>query len=113
VRKYVGYERYDCIEAVEAMNELYEVLRLYLNLFQPTFKLQGKAKRVKTADGKQAAKPYQRIYDQPQTLMIVNEYILSAEPRTFTIMADISHKDIIHRILRGYIKRNYIILFRS
>jgi hypothetical protein len=67
VRKYVGYERYDCIEAVEAMNELYKVLRLYLNFFQPTFKLQGKEKRVKTTDGKQAAKPYKRIYDQPQT----------------------------------------------
>jgi hypothetical protein len=67
VRKYVGYERYDCQEAVEAMNELYEVLRLYLNFFQPTFKLQGKEKRVKADNDKQAAKPYKRIYDQPQT----------------------------------------------
>lgn len=67
VRKYVGYERYDCIEAVEAMNELYETLRLYLNFFQPTFKLQAKTKRIKTTDGKQATKPYRRIYDQPQT----------------------------------------------
>ena len=71
VRKYVGYERYDCVEAVVAMNELYETLRLYLNFFQPTFKLQGKEKRVKTrlADGTQvqAAKPYKRIYDQPRT----------------------------------------------
>jgi len=33
VRKYVGYERYDCLEAVTVMNELYEVLRLYLNFF--------------------------------------------------------------------------------
>ena len=67
VRKYVGYERYDCLEAVHAMNELYETLRLYLNFFQPTFKLQGKEKRVKPSDGKQAAKPYKRIYDQPRT----------------------------------------------
>jgi hypothetical protein len=67
VRKYVGYERYDCREAVEAMNELYETLRLYLNFFQPTFKLQRKEKRVKTVDGKPAGKPYKRIYDQPQT----------------------------------------------
>jgi hypothetical protein len=67
VRKYIGYERYDCRQAVAAMNELYEILRLYLNFFQPTFKLQGKEKRVKTSDGKQAAKPYKRIYDQPQT----------------------------------------------
>ncbi len=72
VRKYVGYERYDCAEAVVAMNELYAVLRLYLNFFQPTFKLQGKQKRVKTRPGAggtqmQAAKPYKRVYDTPQT----------------------------------------------
>jgi hypothetical protein len=67
VRKYLGYERYDCIEAVAVMNELYEQLRLYINFFQPTFKLQSKEKRVKTADGKQATKPYKRIYDKPQT----------------------------------------------
>ena len=67
VRKYVGYERYDCQEAVEAMNKLYETLRLYINFFQPTFKLQGKEKRIKAADGTQAAKPYKRIYDTPAT----------------------------------------------
>jgi hypothetical protein len=66
VRKYVGYERYDCPEAVQGMNELYEVLRLYLNFFQPTFKLQAKTKRV-TTTGQQAAKPYQRVYDTPAT----------------------------------------------
>lgn len=67
VRKYVGYERYDCPEAVLVMNELYGVLRLYLNFFQPTFKLESKERRVKRSDGKQAAKPYKRIYDQPKT----------------------------------------------
>lgn len=67
VRKYIGYERYDCQEAVDVMNELYEVLRLYINFFQPTYKLVGKEKRVKTVDGKQAAKPYKRIYDKVRT----------------------------------------------
>jgi hypothetical protein len=67
VRKYVGYERYDCQEAVQAMNELYEVLRLYVNFFQPTYKLLRKEKRVAKADGQQAAKPYKRIYDQVRT----------------------------------------------
>ena len=67
VRKYVGYERYDCPEAVTAMNRLYVTLRLYLNFFQPTFKLQSKQQRVKTSDGKLTAKPYRRIYDQPKT----------------------------------------------
>ena len=67
VRKYVGYERYDCKEAVTVMNELYGVLRLYINFFQPTFKLIGKKQRVKAGDGKQAAKPYQRLYDKVRT----------------------------------------------
>lgn len=66
VRKYIGYERYDCKEAVEAINEYYTVLRLYLNFFQPTFKLQDKKKVLaKTmSDGKpQITKKYKRIYD--------------------------------------------------
>jgi hypothetical protein len=67
VRKYVGYERYDCIEAVDAMNGLYGVLRLYVNFFQPTYKLIGKEKRVSAADGKQYGKPYKRIYDKVRT----------------------------------------------
>lgn len=58
VRKYVGYERYDCPEAVAAMNELYEQLRLYLNFFQATLKLIEKRK---------TAKHYRRIYDAAQT----------------------------------------------
>jgi len=67
VRKYVGYERYDCSESVLAMNELYEVLRLYINFFQPTYKLIRKEKRVLKENGQQAAKPYKRIYDKIRT----------------------------------------------
>lgn len=67
VRKYIGYERYDCQEAVVVMNELYETLRLYINFFQPTYKLLRKEKRVNRADGQQAAKPYKRIYDKIRT----------------------------------------------
>lgn len=59
IRKYVGYKRYDCQEAVNAMNELYAALRLYLNFFQPTFKLLGKEKQP---NGR-----YKRVYDRPQT----------------------------------------------
>jgi hypothetical protein len=67
VRKYVGYERYDCIEAVTAMNKLYEVLRLYLNFFQPTYKLVEKRKIVTIGGNKQVKKSYRRIYDGVKT----------------------------------------------
>lgn len=66
VRKYIGYERYDCLEAIDAMNEYYKVLRLYLNFFQPTFKLQEKKKiLVKTIfDGEpQITKKWKKSYD--------------------------------------------------
>lgn len=70
VRKYVGYERYDCIEAVDAMNELYDILRLYINFFQPTYKLVRKEKRVVAngeTEGRQYSKPYRRVYDKIRT----------------------------------------------
>ncbi|MCL4357542.1 hypothetical protein M1512_01440 [Patescibacteria group bacterium] len=68
VRKYVGYERYDCKEAVEAMNGLYATLRLYINFFQPTFKLIEKRKVVTKDDGqKQVQKSYRRVYDGVKT----------------------------------------------
>jgi len=45
VRKLMGWERYDTAKAVESMNELYrQELRLWLNLFQPSVKLQRKVR---------------------------------------------------------------------
>lgn len=64
VRKYIGYECYDCEVAVIAMNKLYGVIRLYVNYFQPSFKLTSK---TKLRDGKwkytydTPATPYQRV----------------------------------------------------
>ena len=59
IRYYVGYERYDCIEAVDALNELYESIRLYINFFQPTYKL---LRKERLPNGK-----YHRVYDTPRT----------------------------------------------
>lgn len=58
VRKYLGYARYDCQEAVEVMNELYYYLELYINFFQPTFKLLHKHRK---ANGQ-----WIRQYDEPR-----------------------------------------------
>ena len=64
VRNYLGYERFDCQEAVKIMNELYEVLRLYLNFFQSTYKLIDKVSYESLG---QHRKGYKRLYDQPAT----------------------------------------------
>jgi hypothetical protein len=67
VRQQVGYARYDTPAALEALSELYRVLRLYVNFFQPQMKLVSKtrqgAKVTKRFDA--ARTPYQRVLESP------------------------------------------------
>lgn len=58
VRQYVGYGRYDTPEALACLQELYLVLRLWVNFFRPVVRLQEK----EVVDGK-----VRRRYDRPQT----------------------------------------------
>lgn len=65
VRRWVGYGRYDTEEQIGILNELYEVLRLYLNFFIPVMKLKEKerigSKVIKRYDKPKT--PYQRIIE--------------------------------------------------
>jgi hypothetical protein len=67
VRQQVGYARYDTAPELEALRQLYRVLRLYVNFFQPQMKLVSKtrqgAKLTKRFD--LARTPYQRVLDSP------------------------------------------------
>jgi hypothetical protein len=68
VRRAVGYQRYDTEAQLQLLNELYATLRLYTNFFQPTMKLQSRArvgsKVTKRYD--RAQTPYQRVLAAPQ-----------------------------------------------
>lgn len=63
IRRLIGYDRYEGIDAYNALSELYAVLRLYVNFFQPSLKLLSKkregAKVTKQYD--KAKTPYQRL----------------------------------------------------
>jgi hypothetical protein len=63
VRRLVGYDRYSSRAALDHLNRLYGLLRVYVNFFQPVLKLQHKTRhgaRVhKVYD--QAQTPYQRL----------------------------------------------------
>jgi hypothetical protein len=65
VRRLVGYDRYRSRAALEALNRLFNVLRFYVNFFQPVMKLVAKtrhgAKVHKVYDT--ARTPYQRSLD--------------------------------------------------
>jgi hypothetical protein len=58
VRRLVGYERYSGIVAGQALASLYQAARLYVNYFQPSFKLREKVRH--------GAK-VKRIYHRPAT----------------------------------------------
>ena len=44
VRKFVGHNRYSGVVAGQALAHLYQAVRLYVNYFQPSFKLKNKAR---------------------------------------------------------------------
>ncbi len=63
IRRLIGYDRYRSHAALEALNRVYYLLRLYINFFQPVMKLKHKsrngAKVLKVYDTAQT--PYQRL----------------------------------------------------
>lgn len=68
VRQIIGYDRYEGSQAVECMQALYQVLRLYVNFFQPVMKLKSK-RRVGSRVAKKydiAKTPYRRVWQSSQ-----------------------------------------------
>lgn len=63
IRRLIGYDRYNSRAALEALNRIYDLIRLYVNFFQPVMKLVDKtrhgAKVHKVYDTAQT--PYQRL----------------------------------------------------
>ncbi len=75
VRRTVGYDRYDSPQALRQLQDLYQVLRLYLNFFQPVMKLVGKERfgaRVKKRYD-EARTPYQRILEAEEVSQTVKD----------------------------------------
>ena len=69
VRRTVGYRRYEGLEAAAALARLYSSLRLFVNFFQPSFKLAGKARVGAKVKKKYhpPATPYQRLLADTRT----------------------------------------------
>lgn len=68
IRKTIGYITLNCPEAVEALNELYDVLTPYLMHFVAVRRMTGKEKlssRYRRTYESRAKTPYQRILEHP------------------------------------------------
>ena len=81
VRRLIGYDRYEGLDAQQALIELYAILRLYVNYFQPSLKLASKerhgGKIVKKYE--EAQTPYQRLinsssFDGERKKRLVDQY---------------------------------------
>jgi hypothetical protein len=69
VRRIVGYRRYEGLEAAAELARLYATVRLFINFFQPSFKLAGKQRegaRVRKRYHPPAT-PAQRLVTAPRT----------------------------------------------
>ena len=64
VRRLVGYDRYEGIDAWHALADLYAVIRLYVNYFQPSLKLTSKKR-----DGAKIIKKYDKAQTPCQRLL--------------------------------------------
>jgi len=64
VRRLVGYDRYTSRAAYQSLDRVYSSVRLYMNFFQPTMKLQSK-----TRHGARVHKVYQRAETPYQRLL--------------------------------------------
>ena len=66
VRQLVGYDRFEGLHAYKQLNELYRAVRLYVNFFQPSMKLQMKHREgykvQRTYDS--AKTPFHRLLDE-------------------------------------------------
>jgi hypothetical protein len=74
VRKLLGWERYDSVKALQMINSLYEELRIFQNLFQPSMKLSHKIRKGSRVT---------RRYDQPATPL---ERVLQSAEKTSQLL---------------------------
>jgi hypothetical protein len=79
VRRLIGYDRFEGLEAWGALTQLYKVMRLYVNFFQPSMKLLSKERsNAKVTKKYHPAKtPYQRI--------LLSEHIAPETKKKLTI----------------------------
>ena len=86
VRKLMGWDRYDTPKALAATNRLYEDLRIFQNLFQPSMKLQRKIRKgsrlIRRYDTPRT--PFERVREckqaDPQKVAVLEHTLKTTDP---------------------------------
>ncbi|SEI21495.1 Integrase core domain-containing protein [Rhizobium tibeticum] len=95
VRRLVGYGRFVGTEATIALSQLYAVVRLYGNLFQPSFKLQDK-----TRIGARVIKRYHPPVP-PAARVLANSSVAKADKKQLQAMLENSDPVLLFASLRA------------
>ena len=102
VRRLVGYGRYNSQAAWECLNRVYDLVRLYINFFQPTMKLISK-----TRHGSKVCKVYDTALTPYQRLLKLNDL-----PATKKIELEKLYAQLNPISLRGHINENLEALWK-
>jgi hypothetical protein len=96
VRRFVGYERFSGMVAGQCLAQLFQAVRLYVNYFQPSFKLQSKVR--------EGAK-VKKFYDKPATpceRLLAHTAIVEATKESLrTERGQLDPLELLHRIREG------------
>ena len=84
VRRMVGYRRYEGIAAAEQLAKIYAPVRLFVNAFQPSFKLADK-----TRDGARVTKRYHKPLTPCERLLTDARVAEAVRERIVTLRADL------------------------
>ena len=85
VRRLVGYDRYSSKTAYQSLERLYNIVRLYMNFFQPTMKL-----ITKTRHGAKVHKVYDTAQTPYQRLLESNELNISKKAELASIYSGLN-----------------------
>ncbi len=93
VRREVGYDRWETEQELALLESIYDDLRLYINFFQPSFKLIAKErigkKTIKRYDT--AKTPYQRVLER-------KDISLEAKARLMNLYVQLNPAELRRRI---------------
>jgi hypothetical protein len=93
VRRFVGYHRLSGILAAQVLGRFYQVTRLYVNFFQPSFK-----RRVKSRDGAKVYKSYHRPATPCDRLLTSNDVDEETKKQLREQKADLDPLRLLHTI---------------
>src|SRR5215471_5215350 len=84
VRRLMGYGRFDGVEAARVITRLYASARLYVNFFQPSFKLKEKRREGSKVIKRYHAPltPYERVLAHPHVTLAVKQQLCDSTARS-------------------------------